>query len=88
MTVIPMVEVYSRGQIVIPKYIRDMLKISPGTNLNVNVDGGKIILEKYDSVEELEKIRKKHAVYTTSEVDKIMARLGKQKVAEVMKNVH
>ncbi|MFA6489476.1 MAG: AbrB/MazE/SpoVT family DNA-binding domain-containing protein [Candidatus Micrarchaeia archaeon] len=83
-----MVEVYERGQIVIPKYIRDMLKITPGTNLNVNVEGGKIVLEKYDPVKELEKIRAKHAIYTTDEVDKLMTKLEKRKVAEVMKNVH
>ena len=40
-----MVEVYSKGQIVIPKYIRDMLKIFPGTRLRATVEGGRIVLE-------------------------------------------
>ena len=84
----PMVEVYERGQIVIPKYIRDALKISPGTQLNVSLDGRKIVLEQYDPVEELDKIRAKHAVYTTEEVDRLMAKLEKKKLAEVMKDVH
>lgn len=82
-----MVEVYERGQIVIPKYIRDMLKLTPGTNLSVSVDGGKIVLERYDPIEELDKIRAKNAVYTTEEIDKLMAKLEKKKLAEVMKDV-
>ncbi len=83
-----MVEVYSRGQIVIPKYIRDMLKISPGTNLNVNVEGGKIILEKYDPVEELEKIRADNAVYGTAELARLLKKLDKKEHDELMKDVY
>ena len=81
-------EVYERGQIVIPKYIREMLKITPGTQLNVSLEGRKIVLEQYDPIEELDKIRAEHAVYTTKELNKIMKKLDKKKHDELMKNVY
>ena len=39
------VKTSSKGQIVIPKEIRDALGIKPGTVLSVHVEGGRIILE-------------------------------------------
>jgi AbrB family looped-hinge helix DNA binding protein len=83
-----MVEVNEHGQIVIPKYIRDMLKLTPGTNLSVSVEGGKIVLERYDPIEELDKIRAKHAIYTTKEVDRLMKKLDKKRHDELMKDVY
>ena len=38
-------KVSSRGQIVIPKEIRDKLGIKPGTILNVSIEGKRIVLE-------------------------------------------
>ena len=38
-------KVSSKGQIVIPKEIRERLGIKPGTILNVKVEGSRIILE-------------------------------------------
>jgi AbrB family looped-hinge helix DNA binding protein len=87
-SVFSMVEVYDRGQIVIPKYIREMLKLTPGTNLSITVDEGKIILEKYDPVEELDKFRKDNAVYTTKELNRIMKDLEKKRHDELMKDVY
>jgi len=84
----PMVEIYERGQIVIPKYIRDMLKLTPGTNLNVTVEGEKIVLERYDPIEELDKFRAEHAVYTTKELDRLMKKLDKKRHDELMKDVY
>jgi len=86
--VMQMVEVYERGQIVIPKYIREMLKITPGTQLNVSVEGRKIILEQYDPIEELDKFRAQNAVYTTKELDRVMKELEKKRHDELMKDVH
>ncbi|MCL5125533.1 MAG: AbrB/MazE/SpoVT family DNA-binding domain-containing protein [Deltaproteobacteria bacterium] len=64
-----MVEVYERGQIVIPKYIRDMLHIKPGTQLNAHVEGSRIILEQFDFAQELDAFRAKYATMTDEEVD-------------------
>ena len=38
-------KVSSKGQVVIPKEIRDKLGIKPGAILNVSIEGKKIILE-------------------------------------------
>ncbi len=37
--------VSKKGQVVIPKDIRDRLNLGPGTMLNVRVDGKKVIME-------------------------------------------
>jgi len=34
----------SKGQVVIPKVIRDRLKVRPGTELTVTLEGGRIVL--------------------------------------------
>ncbi len=34
----------SKGQVVIPKAIRDRLKVMPGTELTVTLEGGRIVL--------------------------------------------
>ena len=41
----PKVKTSTKGQIVIPKEIRDALGIKPGSILNIHVEGKKIILE-------------------------------------------
>ena len=41
----PRVKTSSKGQIVIPKEIRDALGIKPGSILNVHVEGKRIVLE-------------------------------------------
>ena len=52
-----MVEVYEKGQVVIPKFIRDMFKIRPGSSVNFRVEGEKIILvPEYDVAAEFEKL--------------------------------
>ena len=45
----PRVKTSSKGQIVIPKEIRDALGIKPGSILNIYVEGKKIILEPSSS---------------------------------------
>ena len=72
-----MVEVYERGQIVIPKYIRDMLNIMPGTRLNASVENNKIILEKSNFAEELEAIRAEIA--TPMSKDEVEAQIKKSR---------
>ena len=60
----PMVQVYDKGQSVIPKYIRDMLHINPGSHLQARVENRKIILEIQDDYfEEFERLtsRKTHS---------------------------
>ena len=75
-----MVEVYERGQIVIPKYIRDMLNIMPGTRLNARVENNMIILEKSNFAEELEAIRAEIATPMSKEEVEAMIKKARDKM--------
>ncbi|HZF97799.1 MAG TPA: AbrB/MazE/SpoVT family DNA-binding domain-containing protein [Pseudoxanthomonas sp.] len=48
--------VAERGQITLPKAVRDALGLTKGTILKVELDGGRIILRK-DVIEALRKVR-------------------------------
>ena len=50
--------VAERGQITLPKAVRDALGLTKGTTLKVELDGGRIILRK-DASDALSKIRGK-----------------------------
>ena len=50
--------VAERGQITLPKAVRDALGLTKGTTLNVELDGGRIILKK-DVTEALKRVRGK-----------------------------
>ncbi|MEW5996477.1 MAG: AbrB/MazE/SpoVT family DNA-binding domain-containing protein [Candidatus Micrarchaeota archaeon] len=43
-------EVYERGQIVIPKYIRDLLGWGKGTPVSFTVEGDKVVLQRAEKV--------------------------------------
>lgn len=52
-----MVQMYEKGQIVIPKYIRDALHLKSGSQLQARVENRKIILEAEDDYfEEFERL--------------------------------
>ena len=40
-----MAEVYEKGQILIPKYIRDALKITPGSQVSVRLEDNRAVIE-------------------------------------------
>jgi AbrB family looped-hinge helix DNA binding protein len=42
-------EIYDRGQIVIPKYIRELLGWKKGTKLNFKIEDEKVILENTEN---------------------------------------
>ena len=48
------VTVLSKGQIAIPKLVRDALNISPGTRLTLDVRGQEIVLSKEPALKKLE----------------------------------
>lgn len=43
-------EIYERGQIVIPKYIRDLLGWEKGTPVSFTVEGDKVVLQRAEKV--------------------------------------
>lgn len=52
-----MAEVYEKGQVLIPKYIRDALRITPGTKVNVRLEGNRAVIDTSESFfEEFEQL--------------------------------
>ena len=64
--------VLAKGQIVIPKIIRDLLGIGVGDKVNIDVENGKIIISKQINIEDIfQKMSKKHALtLSTKEIKK------------------
>lgn len=55
-------QILSKGQIVIPKTIRELLGIKFGDKINIDVNNGKIILSKKQNIEKtFSKICNKHS---------------------------
>jgi AbrB family looped-hinge helix DNA binding protein len=55
------VKLSSKGQLVIPQSIRKALGLGPGTRLQVQVEGGRIVLEPVESRAALEALYGKYA---------------------------
>ena len=50
--------VYEKGQVVIPKYLRDIFGIKPGSNVHFNVENNRIYIDPADEVmAELNRLR-------------------------------
>ena len=65
-----MVQMYEKGQIVIPKRIRDQLHLKAGSQLTARVENSKIILESDDDYfEEFERLTSGHTS-SDAETDK------------------
>ena len=67
-----MAEIYEKGQVVIPKYIRDMFGFTPGTKVRFRVQQQMVVLEKDDFAESLDAFLKKYAKRTFKETEKII----------------
>ena len=84
-----MVEVYERGQIVIPKYVRDMLNIFPGTHLNIRVEDRKIILEQSSTwFDELKEIQSDMPKYEFKQIMKMIDETEGKRKKELAKDVY
>lgn len=60
--------VLAKGQIVIPKTIRDLLRIAVGDKVNIDINHGKIIISKQTEIEDtFQKICNKHAKKLSTE---------------------
>jgi len=57
-----MSEVYEKGQVVIPKYLRDMFNIRPGSQVQFSVENNRIYIDPAEAaIAEVERLRKKYA---------------------------
>lgn len=48
-----MTKVDSKGRIVLPKEVRDRLGITPGTEVNIHEEDGKVVVEPKDNPEQI-----------------------------------
>ena len=65
-----MAEIYEKGQVVIPKFIRDMFGFKPGTEVGFKIDGNRVYIERsYDALAEFRKLRAE-ATATDEEVER------------------
>ena len=52
-----MAVIYEHGQVVIPKYIREMFKLTPGTRVSFVPQNGELVLKsEYDVLKEFEEL--------------------------------
>ena len=80
-------EIYEKGQVVIPKYIRDMFKLTPGTHVNFKVEDSRIVIEPaYNTLEEFCKLSSS-AKRSGKETERLIAKTQKKMEGEWL-NVH
>ncbi len=80
-----MPEIYARGQVVIPKRIRQMLKLTPGRKVSFRVEGQKVVMEPVDVwLEELDRIRATAATMSHKELMKSIERIERKRGREMM----
>lgn len=84
--VFPMAEIYERGQVVVPKYIRDLLGLSPGTKVSWRVEDNKrAVLEPASNLlEEFHEIRRMGPKYTDEEIEELMRKAEKKRMEEIL----
>ncbi len=83
-------EVYDRGQIVIPKYIRDLLGWEKGTKLSFKIKDEKVILENTEDkierfMKDWEELRKELAA-SPAKIDNFMKNEKKYRKKYIDKN--
>ena len=79
-----MAEIYEKGQVVIPKFIRDMFGFKPGTEVGFKVEGKRVYIEKkYDVSAEFERLRSE-ANMSDAEIEKAIREVEQKRHREIM----
>jgi len=79
-----MAEIYEKGQVVIPKFIRDMFGFKPGTEVGFKIEGQRVYLEKkYDVAAEFEALCKEGSM-SDKEIEKAILDDERKKHKEKM----
>ncbi|MEM2138089.1 MAG: PIN domain-containing protein [Candidatus Anstonellaceae archaeon] len=80
-----MAEIYEKGQVVIPKYLRDEFKMCPGTRVAFKrADKGVLVVPAYNVQEEMEKLRKEGATMSDAQVRLSMREMEKKRLKEML----
>jgi len=83
--VIFVAEIYEKGQVVIPKYLRDEFKMFPGTMVAFRRSGeGVLVMPASNAFEEMEKLRKEGANQPGEKTARLMRRLRKAREKEML----
>ena len=79
-----MAEIYEKGQVVIPKFIRDMFGFKPGTEVGFKVEGKRVYIEKeYDVAAEFEAICAE-GTSTFEETEKAIREVERKRTREIL----
>lgn len=80
-----MAEIYEKGQVVIPKYLRDEFRMYPGTQVAFKRTGkGVLVVPAYNVQEEMEKLREEGATMSDAEVRKSIKEVEKKRLKEML----
>lgn len=77
-----MAEIYEHGQVVIPKYIRDMFRLKPGTQVQFVVENNEIKLKPTERVLEEFRTLCAQADMTDREVDELIKKTEEKRKKE------
>ncbi|MGB9867674.1 MAG: AbrB/MazE/SpoVT family DNA-binding domain-containing protein [Bacillota bacterium] len=76
----------SRGQVTIPKRIRDMLGLTPKTKLRVYLDGGRVVFEPvspFDSLLEALEAEAREKRYTREDLEREVAAVRERLIKQL-----
>ena len=79
-----MAEIYEKGQVVIPKFIRDMFGFKPGTGVEFKVEGNRVYIEKeYNWLAEFEALCAE-GTSTFEETEKSIKEVERKRAKEIL----
>lgn len=80
-----MAEVYEKGQVVIPKHMREAFKMYPGTRVAFErTEKGVLVMPAFNVLEEMDKLREEGATLSDKETARFIAKMEKKRMKEML----